>query len=194
MVKTRQEIYLVRHGETEWSKSGRHTGITDLPLTDGGRALASQLRPRLAQTAFWRVLASPLRRARETCDLAGFGEVVAVEPNLAEWDYGVYEGLTPSEIEARRPGWIIFRDGCPGGESPEQIGARIDVVLASLRSAPGSIVLFSHGHILRVLVARWLGLPAVGGQHFSLDTGTLSVLGYYHERPAVKMWNAPLEW
>jgi broad specificity phosphatase PhoE len=188
------EIYLIRHGETEWSLSGKHTGITDLPLTDGGRELAKRLRPVLTRTCFWRVLTSPLRRARETCSLAGLDEQAAVDPSLEEWDYGVYEGLTPREIEAQRPGWLIFRDGCPDGETPERIGARVDRVINSVRSAPGNIALFSHGHLLRVLVARWLGLAPVEGQHFLLDTGTLSVLGYYHERPAIKIWNAPLAW
>jgi broad specificity phosphatase PhoE len=194
MVTRAQEVFLVRHGETEWSVSGRHTGTTDLPLTDNGRALARRLRPILTRPAFWRVMASPLRRARETCALAGLSDMVAVDPNLREWEYGEYEGLTPAEIEQRRPGWMIFRDGCPGGESPEQVGARADRVISAIRNAPGHIALFAHGHVARVLTARWLGLPSAAGQHFLLDTGTVSVLGYYHQSAAVKIWNAPLQW
>ena len=133
-----------------------------------------------------------MQRARETCDLAGLGEVAAVDPDLVEWDYGEYEGLTPKQIREAAPDWLIFRDGCPGGEAPHQVGARVDRVIARARAAEGDVALFAHGHVLRVLAARWLGLPAGGGQHFLLDTGTLSVLGFYHDIPAVRAWNGPL--
>jgi probable phosphoglycerate mutase len=192
MAKSAQRVYLVRHGETEWSLSGQHTGTTDLPLTDNGRALARRLAPILADQAFSLVLTSPLRRARETCALAGLAERAVVDPDLLEWSYGEYEGLTPKQIAAKRPGWLIFRDGCPGGESPAQIGARVDRVIGRVREAEGNVALFAHGHVFRVLVARWIGLPPSGGQHFSLDTATLSILGHYHDSPAVKVWNAPL--
>ena len=138
------------------------------------------------------MLVSPLQRARETCELAGLAPEAVVDPDLLEWNYGEYEGLTPGQIREQAPGWLIFRDGCPGGETPEQVGARVDRVIARARAADGDVALFAHGHVLRVLAARWLGLPAGAGQHFLLDTGTLSVLGYYHEIPAVKMWNGPL--
>ncbi len=185
-------VFPIRHGETAWSLSGQHTGTTDIPLTDKGRRLAERMRPVLAKEAFALVLVSPLQRARETCELAGFGNTAAVEPDLVEWNYGEYEGLTPKQIDAMAPGWLIFRDGCPGGETPQQVGARVDRVIARARAAPGDVALFAHGHVLRVLAARWLGLPPGGGQHFLLNTGTFSVLGYYHEIPAVKIWNGPL--
>jgi probable phosphoglycerate mutase len=187
-----QRIFLVRHGETEWSLSGQHTGVTDISLTEHGRQVARRLRPILAEQHFTLVLTSPLRRARETCELAGLGDRALLEPNLKEWNYGEYEGLTPEEIRAKAPGWMIFRDGCPGGESPAQVGARADSVLARVRGANGDVALFAHGHLFRVLVARWIGLPAGAGQHFLLDTATVSVLGHYQEWPALKIWNAPL--
>jgi probable phosphoglycerate mutase len=185
-------VFAIRHGETEWSRSGRHTGTTDIPLTDNGRRLAEGLRPALARVAFALVLVSPLQRARETCELSGLAGAAVVDPDLVEWDYGKYEGLTPKEIHAAAPGWLIFRDGCPGGEAPAEVGARVDRVIARARGVAGDVALFGHGHALRVLAARWLGLPAGAGQHFLLDTGTLSVLGYYRGIPAVKTWNAPL--
>jgi broad specificity phosphatase PhoE len=138
------------------------------------------------------VLTSPLRRARETCELAGLGAHAVLEPDLKEWNYGEYEGLTPKQIHAKAPGWMVFRDGCPGGETPKEIGARVDRVIARVRATPGDVALFAHGHVFRVLVARWIGLPPGGGQHFLLDTATLNVLGYYRNSPAVKIWNAPL--
>ena len=187
-----QELYLIRHGETEWSLNGRHTGVSDIPLTENGRQVARQWRPLAAPKTFALVLTSPLQRARETCELAGLGEHAVVDPDLAEWDYGAYEGLTPQEIHAQRPAWMIFNDGCPGGESPEQIGARVDRVIARIRAVTGDVVVFAHGHLLRVLAARWLGLPASGGSHFLLDTATLCVLSAYHGVPAVRRWNAPL--
>jgi probable phosphoglycerate mutase len=187
-----QKVYVVRHGETEWSLSGQHTGVTDIPLTENGRAVARRLRPVLAEQSFRLVLTSPLLRARETCELAGLGDSAAVEPDLHEWNYGDYEGLTPKQIFDKQPGWMIFRDGCPGGETPTQIGARVDRVIARVRATSGDVALFAHGHVFRVLVARWIGLPPGAGQHFLLDTATVNVLGYYRDSPAVKMWNAAL--
>jgi broad specificity phosphatase PhoE len=185
-------LFVIRHGETAWSLSGQHTGVTDLPLTDNGRRLAGQIRPVLAREKFALVLVSPLQRARETCQLAGLGDVAVVDHDLAEWNYGEYEGLTPEQIHRIAPGWLLFRDGCPGGEAPAQVGARADRVIARGRGAAGDVALFAHGHVLRVLAARWIGLPPSAGQHFLLDTGTLSVLGYYQEIPAVRIWNGPL--
>jgi probable phosphoglycerate mutase len=191
MAGSEQRVYVVRHGETEWSLSGRHTGVTDVPLTENGRAVARRLQPILAKESFSLVLTSPLGRARETCELAGLGNRAVVEPALMEWNYGEYEGLTPKQIHATRPGWMIFRDGCPGGEAPAEVGERADRVIARVRAAPGDVALFAHGHLFRVLVARWIGLPATAGRHFLLDTATLNVLGYYRDSPAVKVWNAP---
>jgi broad specificity phosphatase PhoE len=185
-------VFAIRHGETAWSLSGQHTGTTYIPLTDNGCRLAERLRPMLAKESFALVLVSPLQRARETCTLAGLGDVAVVECDLMEWNYGEYEGLTPKQIHETRPGWLIFRDGCPGGEFPEQVGARVDRVIARARAAEGDVALFAHGHVLRALVARWIGLPASGGQHFLLDTGTLCILGYYRDAPAVKVWNGAL--
>jgi probable phosphoglycerate mutase len=161
-------------------------------LTDNGRRLAVRMQPVLAKETFARVLTSPRRRARETCDLTGLGGVAIVDPDLAEWNYGTYEGLTAEQIHRAAPGWLVFRDGCPGGEAPEQVGDRVDRVIARARAVEGDVALFSHGHLLRALVARWLGLPVGAGQHFLLDTGTLNVLGYYRGIPAVRIWNAPL--
>lgn len=185
-------VFGIRHGETAWSLSRQHTGVTDIPLTDNGRRLAERLRPVLAKETFALVLVSPLQRARETCALSGLGEAAVIEPDLIEWNYGEYEGLTPDQIHAVRPGWMIFRDGCPGGEAPDQVGARVDRVIARAQAARGDVALFAHGHVLRVLAARWIGLPAGGGQRFMLETGTLCVLGYYRDVPAIRVWNAPL--
>jgi probable phosphoglycerate mutase len=154
--------------------------------------LAEMLRPALAKETFSLVLVSPLQRARETCALAGLGDRAVVDLDLTEWSYGEYEGKTPREIDCVAPGWMIFRDGCPGGETPEQVGMRADRVITRARALPVDVALFAHGHVLRVLAARWVGLPAQGGQHFLLDTGTLCVLGYYHNMPAIGVWNAPL--
>jgi broad specificity phosphatase PhoE len=187
-----QKVYLLRHGETEWSLNGRHTGVTDVPLTKNGRMAAQLLRPILARETFGLVLTSPLQRARETCELAGLGERANVERDLMEWNYGEYEGLTTEQIRMTRPGWSVFRDGCPGGELPEQIGTRADRVLTKVRAAEGNVALFAHGHILRVFAARWINLSPSYGEHFLLDTATLNVLGYYRESPAFKIWNAPL--
>ncbi len=176
-------VFAIRHGETAWSLTGQHTGTTDIPLTDNGRRLAERMRPVLARNAFELVLCSPMQRARETCELAGFGDKAVIDSDLVEWNYGEYEELTPKRSR---------RDGCPGGEAPEQVGARVDRVIARSRAVDGDIALFAHGHVLRVLAARWIGLPAGGGQHFLLDTGTLCVLGYYRAIPAVRIWNGPL--
>jgi broad specificity phosphatase PhoE len=185
-------VFAIRHGETAWSLSGQHTGTTDLPLTDNGRWCAQRMRPVLVRKVFGLVLCSPMRRARETCELAGFGDQAVIDTDLVEWNYGEYEGLTPKQIQEIAPGWLIFRDGCPGGETPEQVGARVDRVIARSRTVDGDVALFAHGHVLRVLVARWIGLPVAGGQHFLLDTGTLCALGYYCGIPAVRIWNGPL--
>jgi broad specificity phosphatase PhoE len=185
-------LFAIRHGETAWSLSGQHTGTTNIPLTESGRRLAERMRPVLAKNAFALVLCSPMQRARETCELAGLGDPAVIDDDLVEWNYGEYEGLTPKQIHETAPGWLIFRDGCPGGESPEQVGARADRVIARARATEGDVALFAHGHVLRVLAARWIGLPAASGQHFLLDTGTLCVLGYYRDIPAVRVWNGPL--
>jgi broad specificity phosphatase PhoE len=187
-----QQIYLIRHGETEWSLSGQHTGTTDIPLTENGRKVARLLEPVLAKETFALVLTSPLERARETCELAGLGARGEIDSDLMEWNYGQYEGLTPKQIRAQAPEWMLFNEGCPGGESPEQIGARVDRVIARVRAVEGHVALFAHGHIFRVFAARWLGLPATAGCHFLLDTATLNILGYYRGIPAVKRWNAML--
>ena len=188
-----QQVALIRHGETEWSLTGQHTGISDVPLTQHGREVATLLAPVLVKKKFNLVLTSPLGRARETCELAGLLKSAQVEPDLTEWNYGQYEGLTPRQIHEMAPGWVIFDDGCPGGESPSQIGARVDRVIAKVRAVSGDVALFAHGHVFRVFAARWIGLPAQAGRHFLLDTATVSVLGYYRDVPAVKRWNAPLE-
>lgn len=189
---SKSDVVLVRHGETEWSLSGQHTGLTDIPLTERGREQARLLAPLLAGADFALVLSSPLQRARETCRLAGLGDRMELDDNLIEWDYGDYEGLTPKQIHKRAPGWMLFTDGCPGGEAPEQIGARVDRVIGKVQSAGGRVALFAHGHVFRVFVARWIGLPPSGGQHFLLDTSTVCVLSYYRGTPAVKRWNAPI--
>jgi len=192
VARQEQKVYLVRHGETQWSLSGQHTGVSDIPLTDNGRMAARLLKPVLAGESFTLILTSPLQRARETCELAGLGEAALIEPDLVEWRYGEYEGLTSKQIQLTRPGWSVFRDGCPGGETPEEVGARADRVLAKIRAAAGNVALFAHGHFFRVLAARWIDLPASYGEHFLLDTATLNVLGYYGDSPALKIWNAPL--
>ena len=186
------EVFLVRHGETEWSVSGQHTGITDIPLTENGCRAAQRLEPLLSKTEFALVLSSPLGRARKTCELAGLGARMQIDPDLIEWHYGEYEGLTPAQIHRTAPGWMIFRDGCPGGESPDQVGDRVDRVIGRVRAVAGRVVLFAHGHVFRVFAARWIGLPPTHGGHFLLDTSTLNILGYYRGIPAVKRWNAPL--
>jgi len=192
MPREEQKVYLLRHGETEWSLNGRHTGVTDVPLTENGRIAARLLHPILVKETFALVLTSPLQRARETCELAGLGKQANVEPDLVEWNYGEYEGLTTEQIRLTRPDWSVFRYGCPSGETPDQSGARADRVLTKVRATEGDVALFAHGHILRVIAARWINLSAGYGEHFLLDTATLNVLGYYRESPAFKIWNAPL--
>ena len=184
-------VYLVRHGETAWSLSGRHTGLTDLPLTERGEANARALGDRLRGLTFGLVLTSPLQRAKRTCELAGFGGPAVEDNDLVEWNYGTYEGRRTAEILQERPGWQLFRDGCPGGESPADTGARADRVIARIRAASGNVLVVSSGHILRVLGARWLGLPPGGGGYFLLGTASVSSLGYEHgmTEPVFKLWN-----
>lgn len=183
-------VYLARHGETAWSLSGQHTGLTDLPLTANGERDARCLGVRLQTQKFAKVFTSPLQRAAVTCELAGFGEVAEADPDLVEWNYGDYEGLTTAEILARRPDWQLFRDGCPGGESPAQVDARADRVVQRARAVEGDVLIFSSGHILRVLASRWLGTEA-GGRFFVLSTASLSALGYERisSQPVIRLWN-----
>jgi broad specificity phosphatase PhoE len=186
-------VYLVRHGETAWSVSGRHTGSTDLPLTPQGEENARRLGRRLSGVSFALVLTSPLQRARRTCELAGFGAQALVDADLVEWHYGIYEGRTRADIQQERPGWDLFRDGCPGGEMPAEVGARADRVLSRLRSVQGQALVFAHGHILRVLAARWLGLPPQAARYFYLSTATVSILGQEHDNPqepVIRLWNS----
>jgi broad specificity phosphatase PhoE len=184
-------IYLARHGETVWSVTGQHTGVTDLPLTDRGERNAVRLGERLRGLVFTKVFTSPLRRAARTCELAGFRAVANVDRDLMEWNYGDYEGLRTVEIRAKRPDWHLFRDGCPNGESPVQIGARADRVVSRMRAIKGDVLLFSSGHFLRVFAARWLGLEPAAGKFLMLDTASLSALSYEHDlsEPAIRFWN-----
>jgi probable phosphoglycerate mutase len=184
------EIVLVRHGETEWTRTGQHTGNADIPLTDQGRTQGELLREWLAGRAFARVLTSPLERAVETCRLAGFGDHAERRDELVEWDYGEYEGLTTSQIRERRPSWSLWRDGCPGGETARDVAARVDAVLAQLRGLDGDAALFAHGHVLRVLAARWLRLGPEAGALFALAPAALSVLGWERETAVIQVWNA----
>jgi broad specificity phosphatase PhoE len=186
-----QEVYLVRHGETEWSLSGQHTGSTDIPLTDNGREVARELGRKLEGLEFAAVWASPMSRAIDTARLAGFEHDVRIDDRLKEWTYGEYEGKTTPEIRESRPDWFLWRDGCPGGESAAQVGARADGVIEEVRAVQGDVLLFAHGHILRVIAARWLGYPPNDGMHFSLGTATLSILGWEHEAASIWRWNAP---
>ena len=185
-------IYLARHGETAWSMTGQHTGLTDLPLTEHGERNARHLGDRLKGLTFARVFTSPLQRARRTCDLAGFGAVAEVDRDLVEWDYGQYEGRTSAEIRAERPDWMLFRDGCPGGESVAHVSARAGQVVSRLRAVPGDVLVFSSGHFIRVLAARWLGADELApGRHFMLTTASLSAVGYEQNlsRPVIRLWN-----
>ena len=185
-------LYLGRHGETAWTLSGQHTGRTDLPLTENGERQARALGQRLRGLVFAKVLTSPSQRAVRTCELAGFGAVAETDPDLAEWDYGEYEGRRTADILAEQPGWRLFRDGAPGGETFEQMGARADRVLARIHSVAGNVLVVSSAHFSRVLAARWLGLPVTAGRYFYLSTASLSILGYEHDsidEPLVRLWN-----
>ena len=187
----RPVVWLARHGETEWSRDLRHTGRTDIPLTPAGEEEARALREPFAAIDLDRVLCSPLGRARETCELAGLGERAELRDGLLEWDYGDYEGITSAEIRERRPDWLLWRDGCPGGESIEDVGRRADAVIEELLTADGTAAVFAHGHILRVLTARWLEMDPAAGQRFGLGTATLSRLGWEHDYRVIQRWNAP---
>lgn len=191
MSETSPLVWLARHGETAWSLAGQHTGLTDVPLTERGQHDARRLGQRLAGLSFASVFTSPLQRATLTCELAGFGAAAEVERDLVEWDYGDYEGLKTAEIRARSPGWLLFRDGCPHGERPAQVGDRADRVLGRVRAIPGDVLVFSSGHFLRVLAARWLGLEPELGRFLALDTASLSVLGYEDgsTQPVLRLWN-----
>jgi broad specificity phosphatase PhoE len=184
-------VYLARHGETAWTLSGQHTGLTDLPLTERGERNARRLEERLRGVTFAKVFTSPLQRARRTCELAGFGSVAEIDRDLLEWNYGKYEGRLTTDIHRERPDWQLFRDGCPGGESPNEVGTRADRVLKRARAVEGDVLLFSSGHFLRVFAARWLGLDAAFGRYFLLSTASLSALGYEHNlsEPVIRLWD-----
>ena len=185
----KNQVVLVRHAETAWSKSGQHTSFTDIPLTEAGRNAARDLRPLLAGWDFALALSSPLQRARETAELAGLGSGLELDPGLTEWNYGEYEGITTAEIRKTVPDWTVFSHPCPGGETSAQVAARVDAVLARARAAAGPVVLFAHGHVGRVVVCRWLGFDANQGRHFVLSTGTITVLGWERENPAILRMN-----
>lgn len=185
-------VYVARHGETAWSLSGQHTGLTDLPLTANGERNAKRLGERLRELTFAKVFTSPLQRASRTCALAGFGAMAEIDVDLLEWNYGQYEGRTSAEIQAERPNWDLFRDGCPGGESPAQVGERAERVMQRIRAVGANVLLFSSGHFIRVLAARWLALgPGSAGRYFLLNTASLSALSYEHSlsHPAISLWN-----
>ncbi len=192
MSETLPIIYIARHGETAWSLTGQHTGLTDVPLTERGERNARRLGEQLKGPKFIKVFTSPLQRARRTCELAGFGSVAEVDRDLLEWNYGEYEGRRTAEILAERPGWQLFRDGCPGGELPQEVGQRADHVVSRVRSAQGDVLLFSSGHFLRVFTARWLGLEPAAGRYFLLSTASLGTLAYEHDNlsePVIRLWN-----
>ena len=186
-------VYFIRHGATDWTVSGQYTGGTDLPLSSQGEAAARELASRLRKIAFTRVLTSPLLRARRTCELAGLADAAEIDPDLTEWNNGAYEGRTNTDILGSHPGWNLFRDGGPGGETPQQISGRVDRFISRLEAMDGNIALFSHGHFGRVLAARWIGLSAAQGQHLLLDPASVSILGFEHGRsdqPAIALWNS----
>ena len=192
MVEELPIVYLARHGETAWSLSGQHTGLTDLPLTEHGEHTARRLGERLKRLTFLKVYSSPLQRARKTCELAGFGSVAEIDPDLVEWDYGEYEGRRGADIRAERPDWNLFRDGCPGGETPKQVSERADRVISRARTLAGNVLLFSSGHFIRVLASRWLGLePSANSRYLMLSTASLSALGYENDlsKPVIRFWN-----
>lgn len=184
-----QQIWLIRHGETEWSRSGKHTGRTDVPLTEAGKQRALELRDILAPMHFDLVLTSPLERARETCRLAGLGDRAQVTPDLLEWDYGIYEGRSTPEIRKEDPNFYIWNTDVPGGESVDAVAARAARVIQTVEATQGNVAMFAHGHILRILTACWLGLPPQGGRLFALDTGGIGILGYEHETRVIRAWN-----
>ena len=190
---SRMEVVLVRHGETEWSRDHRHTGRTDIPLTAEGRRQAERLRDALAEWNFTRVLSSPLSRALDTCRLAGYGDRAELSDALLEWDYGEYDGETTDRIRESRPGWNLWRDGCPGGESVADVSARVDPLVSELNDCDGEAVLFAHGHLLRVLAARWVELAPEAGARLWLATATISVLGFERETAVFRRWNAPVQ-
>lgn len=186
-------LYLIRHGETAWSRSGQHTGRTDIPRNEKGEQDARMLAEWLRAVRFSRVFTSPLQRARRTCELAGFGDVAEIEPDLVEWDYGDYEGQFSIDTRKKRPDWNLYRDGCPGGESPAQVSERADRLIARFRTLEGNIAIFSHAQVGRVLATRWIGLPVEQAQHFVLSTASLSILGYEHNlaaESAILLWNS----
>ncbi|HZA66023.1 MAG TPA: histidine phosphatase family protein [Geminicoccaceae bacterium] len=189
MTARHHQIWLFRHGETEWSRSGQHTGRTDLPLTAAGRRRAQAIGRRLSGRPFALVLSSPLLRALETCRLAGYGDLAEITPDLMEWDYGAYEGRRTVDIQQERPGWSLWRDGVPDGETVEQVGAHAREVIETAQAAGGDVALFAHGHVLRVLSACWLGLPPDAGRLFALGTAAVSVLGYEHDTRVIVKWN-----
>src|SRR5215510_3093549 len=184
-------VYLARHGETAWTLSGQHTGLTDLPLTERGERNTRRLEERLRGVTFAQVWTSPLQRATRTCELSGFGAVAEIDRDLLEWNYGAYEGRRTADIHKERPEWQLFRDGCPGGESPDEVGARADRVVKRVRAVKGDVLLFSSGHFLRVFAARWLGLDVAFGRYFALSTASLSALGYEHNlsQPVIRLWD-----
>jgi broad specificity phosphatase PhoE len=187
-----RQVVLVRHAETEWSKSGQHTGTTDLPLLEEGRRKAELLRAPLAESKAALVLTSPLRRARDTCEIAGHGDRAVLRPELVEWDYGSYEGLTTEQIRREQPGWDLWRDGAPGGESPRQVQSRLDPLVAELQAGSadeGDVLVFAHGHVLQALALRWVGVEITGGPLFELSTGSISRLGWKRESPVIETWN-----
>lgn len=191
MTSALPETHVIRHGETAWTESRQHTGLTDIPLTERGERQARRFGEHLRGRTFAQVFTSPLQRAKRTCELAGFGAAAQIDPDLVEWNYGDYDGLTTAEILKQRPDWQLFRDGCPHGESLVEVGARADRVIARLRALDGDVLLFSSGHYLRVFAARWLGLDASYGRLFLLSTTTLSILGYEHDtsEPVIRLWN-----
>lgn len=193
MPEERREIVLVRHGETEWSRTSRHTGRTDVPLTEAGRSQARSLAERLATRRYARVLTSPLTRATETCRLAGMGDAAEGRPELMEWDYGDYEGRTTRDIRAGRPGWLLWRDGCPGGETAEDVAARVGPLVDELARGSGDVAVFAHGHVLRVLAARWVELPPAAGGRLALSTAGVSILGHEREVRVIALWNEGLQ-
>ena len=192
MKELKQKVVLIRHGETKWALEGRHTSFTDLPLTEKGREEARLLQGALKGWQFKQVFSSPLKRARETCELAGVADGVIVEPDLSEWNYGRFEGLTTDQIQKEMPDWDVFEQGCPEGDSPARVSERVDRVIQKIRAIDGDVAVFSHGHLSRVFATRWINLPVEDSHMFVLDTATLNVLGAYHDAPAIVIWNAKI--